>query len=280
MINAKTIFAAVVMAGGLFAAPAMAQDGHGGGEHAEQVDWSFAGLFGTYDEHQLQRGFKVFQEVCSSCHAARLLSYRNLEQEGGPNYSEDQVKLLASQITIQDPDSPGGERPGRPSDSWPDPFPTPADARAANNGIVPPDFSVLAKARGIGMDFPWWVFNYFTAYQEGGPDFIYNVLTSYTEPPEGEELPPGQHYNAFLGAGTSMPSPLSDGLITYEGEEGEQVPETVDQYAKDVSAFMMWLAEPHLTSRKEMGFRALIFLGVFAVLMYMVKRRLWRNVEH
>lgn len=274
MFNVKTVFAAAALAGSLaFASVAPAAEG---GHEAELQDWSFAGLFGTYDTHQLQRGFQVFREVCSNCHSARLLSFRNLSEEGGPEFSEEQVKLLASEYTVIDPETIEGERPGVAADRWPSPFLTEQDARDANNGAVPPDFSVLAKARGISQGFPNWAFNYFTGYQEGGVDYIYNLLTGYGEPPEGVEVADGQAYNAFLGHGISMPPPLADGLVDYEGE----VPETVDQYAHDVAAFMMWVAEPHLASRKEMGFRALIFLVGFAVLMYLVKRRLWSSVPH
>jgi len=276
MIKFKTVFAAIALAGGmLFTASAQAAET--GGHAAEQQSWSFAGLFGTYDKNQLQRGFQVFREVCSNCHSARLLKFRNLSEEGGPEFSEEQIKLLASEYTVTDPEALDGERPAIAADAWPSPFATEQDARDANNGAVPPDFSVLAKARGIHQDFPYWLFNYFTAYQEGGPDYIYNLLVSYEDPPHGVEVGAGQAYNAYLGSGLSMQPPLQDELVTYEGDG---VPMTVEQYARDVSAFMMWVAEPHLVSRKEMGFRALIFLGVFAVLMYLVKRKLWSDIPH
>lgn len=277
MIKIKTIFAAIALAGSMaFGTAALAQD-HGGGMEAELQDWSFAGLFGTYDTNQLQRGFQVFREVCSSCHSARLLAFRNLSEEGGPGYSEEQVKLLASEYIVVDPDTLDGERSAISSDHWPAPFASEQDARDANNGALPPDFSVLAKARGISQKFPYWAINYFTAYQEGGPDYIYNLLTNYAEAPHGVEVAEGQAYNAYLGTGLSMQPPLVDEIITYEGAN---VPLTVEQYAHDVSAFMMWVAEPHLASRKQMGFRVLIFLSVFAVMMYLVKRKLWADVKH
>jgi len=276
MFKIKTIFAAVALASSLaFSSAAPAAEG--GGMEAELQNWSFSGLFGTYDTHQLQRGFQVFQEVCSGCHSADLLAFRNLSEEGGLGYTEGQVKALAAEYSIMDPSTDSGERPAVSADRWPSPFETEQDARDSNNGAYPPDFSVLAKARGITQKFPYWAFNYFTAYQEGGPDFIYNVLTNYAEPPHGVEVGDGQYYNAYLGHGISMPPPLADGLITYEDES---LPQTTEQYAHDVSAFMMWMADPHLVSRKEMGFRVLLFLVLFAGMMYLVKRKVWANVEH
>ncbi len=276
MIKFKTIFAALALAGSLALSPA-AMAAEEGGMEAELQDWSFAGLFGTYDTHQLQRGFQVFREVCASCHSADLLAFRNLSEEGGPSYTEGQVKALAAEYSIPDPSTDTGERPAVSADRWPSPFATEQDARDSNNGAYPPDFSVLAKARGISQKFPYWAFNYFTAYQEGGPDFIYNVLVNYAEPPHGVEVAAGQHYNAYLGHGISMPPPLTDGLVTYEDET---TPQTTEQYARDVSAFMMWMADPHLASRKAMGFRVLLFLVLFAGMMYLVKRKLWTDVKH
>lgn len=273
----KTIFTALALSASMaFSSVAVAQD-HGGGMEAELQDWSFGGLFGTYDTNQLQRGFQVFQEVCSNCHSARLLAFRNLSEHGGPSFSEAQVKLLASEYTIIDAEAVDGERSGVSSDHWPSPFENDRDARDANNGAIPPDFSVLAKARGISQKFPFWAFNYFTGYQEGGVDYIYNLLTNYAEAPHGVEVGEGQAYNAYLGTGLSMQPPLEDELITYEGDS---VPMTVEQYTRDVASFMMWVAEPHLASRKEAGFKVLIFLGLFAVLMYLVKRKLWAGVKH
>jgi ubiquinol-cytochrome c reductase cytochrome c1 subunit len=252
--------------------------------------WSFGGVFGKYDENQLRRGFQVFKEVCSNCHSAHLFSFRNLSEEGGPSYSEAQVKALAATYTIADPDATGGKRPALPSDRWPSPFATEKDARDANGGALPPDFSVLAKARGVKRDFPWWVTDYVTTYQEGGPDYIHALLGSFHDEvpagflgPDGKPfvLPEGKHFNdVFPTHSIGMPPPLSDGLVKYEAAaDGSKVPETVDQYSRDVAAFMMWLAEPGLDSRKEAGFRVLMFLFLFAVIMYLVKRRIWSNVE-
>jgi ubiquinol-cytochrome c reductase cytochrome c1 subunit len=277
MMHAKGILTAFVLVGGMLMGTAQAAES--GGKEAELQSWSFSGVFGKYDPQQLQRGFQVFREVCASCHSANLLAFRNLAEEGGPEFDEAQVKLLAAEYTVVDPDALDGERPAVPADRWPAPFETEQDARDSNNGAVPPDFSVLAKARGIHQKFPFWAFNYFTGYQEGGPDYIYNLLVNYAEAPHGVELGEGQAYNAYLGSGLSMLPPLDDGMVTYEGE-GTAVPETVEQYAHDVSAFMMWVAEPHLTSRKQMGFRALTFLIILAGMMYLVKRKLWADIKH
>lgn len=277
VIKAKSILTALVVAGAM--AFSSAQAAESGGHEAELQKWSFAGLFGTYDKHQLQRGFQVFREVCANCHSANLIAFRTLAEDGGPEFSEDQVKALAAEYIILDPEAEDGERSAVAADRWPSPFASDQDARDANNGIVPPDFSVLAKARGIHQKFPYWAFNYFTAYQEGGPDYIYNLLVSYEDPPLDYELGEGQAYNSFLGAGFSMLKPLEDEFVIYEGD-GEAVPMTVEQYSKDVSAFMMWMADPHLVSRKQMGFRALTFLIVLAGLMYLIKRKVWADIKH
>jgi len=272
------LIASLLCAAALFgAAPASAQD-HGSTPPFDQQTWSFAGPFGTYDVTQLQRGFQVYREVCSSCHGARLIAFRNLSEDGGPGFSEDQVKALAAQYTITDPEAAAGTRPGVAADRWPSPFANEQEARDANGGALPPDFSVLAKARGITQPFPFWIFNYFTAYSEGGADYVYNLLHGYhEEAPEGFELAEGKYYNDYFpGHAIGMAPPLADGLVDYP----EGVPETLDQYSKDVAAFMYWMADPHLVARKETGFRVILFLVVLAGLLWFVKRRIWRNVEH
>ncbi|MDR3473825.1 MAG: cytochrome c1 [Devosia sp.] len=244
--------------------------------------WSFAGIFGRYDQNQLRRGFQVFREVCSNCHSAHLFAFRNLSEDGGPAYSEAQVKALAATYTIADQSAPGHKRAGLPSDYWPSPYASEQDARDSNGGALPPDFSVLAKARGVKRDFPAWFFDYFTTYQEGGPDYIHAILNGFHDhPPAGFNLPQGKHYNDYFpGHAIGMPPPLSDGLVKYaKGADGSTVPLTTEQYSHDVAAFMMWLAEPGLDARKEAGFRVLAFLFLFAVLMWLVKRRIWSNVE-
>ena len=281
MINSKTIFAVLALATTLLSAPAMAQE-HST-PHIERMPWSFAGVFGTYDRNQLQRGFQVFREVCSSCHSARLLTFRNLSDEGGPAFSEAQVKALAAQYEIADPSVEGGKRAAVPADRWPSPFDTEQQARDANGGALPPDMSVLAKARGVTDPFPTWLFNYFTAYQEGGADYIHALLNGYREPPPaGAEIPEGKHYNeVFPGHSLGMAPPLTDGRVAYVAGEGQApVPLTVEQYSEDVAAFLYWMADPHLVSRKETGFRVILFLFLFAGLMYFTKRRIWKGIEH
>ena len=297
MIKNKTILGAILMAVALAAAPVAAQDhaapaagapaGEASSAHAvieiAKEPWTFAGVFGTFDKHQLQRGFQVFKEICASCHSMRLLAFRNLSEPGGPEFSEAQVKALAATYEVADPDAETGVRPALSSDRWPSPFASDRDARDANGGALPPDLSVIAKARGTTQPFPWWILNYFTPYTEGGPDYIHALLTRYRDPPpEGAEVPEGKYYNdVFPGHSIGMPPPLSDELVTYEtAEDGSSVPATTDQYSRDVSAFLMWIAEPHLVDRKETGFKVMAFLFLFAVIMYLVKRKLWSKVEH
>ena len=243
-----------------------------------EKDWSFAGPFGTYDKGQLQRGLKVYKEVCAACHSMELVAFRTLE---GLGYSEAQVKAFAAEYTVQDGPNADGEmfeRPGLPSDHFPSPFPNKEAAAASNNGAAPPDFSLIAKARGVERGFPTFVFDIFTQYAEGGPDYIYSLLTGYQEPPAGTEVAEGTYYNPYFIAGKSlaMAPPLSDGQVTYD----DGAPQTVDQYSRDVAAFLTWAAEPHLEDRKKTGFQVMVFLAVFGVLVYLTKRKVWSEVAH
>lgn len=265
---------------------AMAQEAHNAAEPThfpihkpKEMDWTFAGPFGTYDKGQLQRGLKIYKEVCSACHSMNLVTFRTLSDLG---YSEAQVKAFAAEYEVQDGPNGEGEmftRKALPGDHFPSPFPNTAAAAAANGGAAPPDFSLIAKARGVERGFPTFVFDIFTQYASNGPDYIHALLTGYDEqPPAGMEIAEGTHYNPFFIAGKSlaMAKPLSDGQVTYE----DGTPETVDQYAKDVSAFLMWAAEPHLEARKQTGFAVMIFLVLFAGLVYATKRKVWANVAH
>jgi cytochrome c1 len=257
---------------------AQAQEGHGA--ILEPQSWSFAGPFGRFDQAQLQRGFKVFREVCANCHSMKLVPFRALAEEGGPGFSEAQVKALAAEYKIKDGPNDAGEmfeRPGRPSDYFPWNFANEQQARAALNGALPPDFSVLAKARGYSRGFPYFLFDALTQYQEHGPDYIYALLTGYGEAPGGKEMPAGMFYNRVMpGNQIAMPPPLSDGQVDYP----DGSPKTVAQYAKDVTAFLMWAAEPKLEPRKRIGFSVLVFLLVFAGLMYFTKKKIWADVAH
>jgi ubiquinol-cytochrome c reductase cytochrome c1 subunit len=243
--------------------------------------WSFAGPFGRFDTAQLQRGYQVYKEVCANCHSMKYLAFRNLSDKGGPAFTEDQVKALAASFQITDGPNDSGdmfERPGKPSDHFPSPFPNAEAAAAANGGAAPPDLSLMAKARGVERGLLWGLVDFFTQYQEGGPDYIHALLTGFRDPPPGVVVPEGTYYNPhFLAAASlKMPPPLADDQVTYT----DGSPQTVDQYSRDVSAFLMWAAEPTLNERKRIGFEVLIFLVVFAGLMYLTKKRVWEKVPH
>ena len=275
---AATIALALVLAG-LGGAPerALAQ------EHDQptppRVKWSFSGPFGTFDRAQLQRGFKVFREVCQGCHGLTLVSFRNLGEPGGPEFSAAQVEAIAAEYKVKDAPNEQGEvldRPAHSADRFPAAFPNEQAARAANNGAYPPDMSVLAKARGYERGFPWFVIDAFTQYQETGPDYLVALLTGYEEAPAGFQIPDGASYNKYFPGHTiGMPQPLSDGQLAYT----DGAPQTAEQYAKDVTAFMMWAAEPHLEARKRMGLQVMIFLVVFAALLYFTKKKVWADVH-
>jgi ubiquinol-cytochrome c reductase cytochrome b/c1 subunit len=249
------------------------------------MSWSFSGPIGKFDRAQLQRGFKVAKEVCANCHAMSLLRIRNLSQPGGPEFTPGQVTALAATYQVTDGPNEQGEmfqRPGRPADAFPAPFPNEQAARAANGGAYPVDLSVIAKARTYERGFPTFIFDIFTQYQEQGPDYLHALLTGYQDPPpQGVTLLPGQYYNTYMpGHLISMPKPLSDGQVEYpKGPDGKPpVPETVDQYAKDVAAFLVWAAEPHLEARKRMGLQVMLFLIIFGGLLYYTKKKVWARL--
>jgi len=260
---------------------------HAASERVEPpaLKWSFSGPFGTFDRAQLQRGYKVYKEVCSSCHAASLMRFRNLSQPGGPEFSPGQVTALAATFQIKDGPNDSGEmfeRPGRPADPFPSPFPNEQAARAANGGAYPVDLSVVAKARTYERGFPRFIFDIFTQYQEQGPDYITALLTGYKDPPpEGVTLLPGQYYNTYMpGHLIAMPKPLNDGQVEYpKGADGQpQVPETVAQYARDVTTFLVWAAEPHLEQRKRIGLQVMLFLLILGSLLYYTKKKVWSRM--
>ncbi|TVR10736.1 MAG: cytochrome c1 [Salinarimonadaceae bacterium] len=250
-----------------------------------RYDWSFSGPFGGFDRDQVQRGFKVFREACAACHGLDKVAFRNFAQPGGPEFSIGQVEALAAEYMVMDgPDDSGAmfERPARLADRWPNPFENYAQAAAANAGKAPPDLSVMAKARTYYRGFPWFITDAFTLYNENGVDYIVALLKGYVDPPEGFDVPPGGHYNEYYpGNIIAMPNVLQDGQISYtpEGADGPTAPETVDQYAKDVTAFLMWTAEPHLEERKRIGFQVMMFLIVFAGLLYFTKKKIWGRLN-
>lgn len=246
-------------------------------EKPQELDWSFAGLFGTYDKAQLQRGLKVYTEACAVCHSMDLVAFRTLEDLG---YSEDQVKAFAANYEVEDGPDADGEmfmRTAVASDYFPSPFANPEAAAASNNGAVPPDFSLLAKARYVERGFPQFIFDIFTGYNESGPNYIYSLLTGYEEPPEGVEVAIGNYYNPhFIGGNAlAMAPPLYEDLVTYD----DGTPETIDQYARDVSAFLMWAAEPHMEERKQTGFMVILFLLIFTSLLYLTKKSIFSTKD-
>jgi ubiquinol-cytochrome c reductase cytochrome c1 subunit len=290
MMSVSILRLAVIGVALAIALPAFAQEGGEGGAVAnpthfpikepEPQHWTFAGPFGNFDEAQLQRGYQVYREVCSGCHSMKLMAFRNLSQSGGPGFTDAQVKALAAEFKIEDGPNDSGEsfeRPGRPSDHFPSPYPN-DQAAASALGAAPPDLSMIAKARGVERGPLLTVVDFFTQYQEGGPDYIHALLTGYEDPPPGFKVPSGGHYNPYFNAAAvlAMPPPLTDGLVPYT----DGTPQTVDQYARDVAAFLMWTAEPHLVERKRIGFMTIIFLIVFAGLMLATKRKVWAGVAH
>jgi ubiquinol-cytochrome c reductase cytochrome b/c1 subunit len=273
--NLKTLLVAAALA---IPAAALAQEHSHETEPPPKLKWSFGGPFGKYDPAQLQRGFKIYKEVCASCHSMQMLAFRNLADPGGLGYSEAQAAAVASEYKIKDLDEQGNpaERAGRTADYFPSPFPNELAAKAANGGVAPPDMSTLAKARTYERGFPWFVLDMITQYQEQGPDYIAALLKGYGEPPHGVTIPPGGHYNKYFPGGSiAMPPPLQDGQVTFD----DGAPTTLDQYSKDVAAFLMWAAEPHLIARKRLGLQVMIFLIVLAGLLYFTKKKVWKEVE-
>jgi ubiquinol-cytochrome c reductase cytochrome c1 subunit len=240
---------------------------------AKDINYSFEGAFGTFNREQLQRGYKVYKEVCSNCHSMRLVSFRNLS-EGGI-FTEEQVKALAATFTVKDGPDANGEmfdRPGRTSDRFPSPFPNPEAAKAANGGVVPPDMSLLTKSR------PGWYGTFNQLWNGiGGPQYVYSVVTGYEEPDAelAKEQPEGKYYNPYFGSGhwIGMPPPLADGQVVFD----DGAPNTVNDLAHDVTAFMAFAADPNMESRKRIGFMVMIYLSVLSVLLYFVKKRVWAD---
>lgn len=269
----------------LSAGPALAA---GGGGHAlRDGGFSFDGPFGTFNQGQLQRGYKVYREVCASCHSMNLMHFRTLAEPGGPFFDSEHpnrpaaenrwVKALAKEVQIADIDSETGEpvmRDGTAADRFPNPYPNATAAAAANGGAAPPDLSVMAKAR------------------HGGANYIYSLLTGYRTPPANLQIRPGQNYNEYMagdltpfvpegshvppGGFIAMPNPLQAGQVTYD----DGTAQTVDNYAKDVAAYIAWASDPKQVARKRAGVGTLIFLILFAGVTYLSYRRIWKGVAH
>jgi ubiquinol-cytochrome c reductase cytochrome b/c1 subunit len=243
-----------------------------------KLTWSFGGVFGKFDRAQLQRGFKVYREVCQTCHGLSLVSFRNLADAGGPGFSAAQAATVAGEYDVPgEPDDQGEikDRKGRAADRFPVPFKNDNQARARYNA-VPPDLSVIVKARGYDRGFPWFVLDFVWPYQEHGADYMSALLTGYADAPAGTTAPPGTFYNKYFpGHFLAMPPPLSDDRVTYD----DGTKSTVEQQARDVTAFLAWTAEPHMEARKRIGLQVMIFLIVFAGLLYFTKKKVWKDVH-
>ncbi len=227
-------------------------------EEPEAQSWPHSGPFGSYDRGALQRGLQVYTEVCAGCHGLRLVAFRNLIDIG---YSEDQAKAYAAQFEVEaEPDEEGevGVRPARLSDRFVSPFANENQARASNNGSMPPDLSLIIKAR------------------DGGEDYLHALLTGYREPPEGVELREGMEYNPYFpGHQIAMPAPLSEDAVEYQ----DGTPATVEQMSRDLTQFLAWASEPMMEARKRMGLKVMLFLFALTGLLYGVKRKVWSDLH-
>ncbi|KGJ05568.1 ubiquinol-cytochrome c reductase cytochrome c1 subunit [Paracoccus halophilus] len=232
--------------------------------HIEDISFSFEGPFGKYDQFQLQRGLQVYTEVCAACHGLRYVPLRTLEDQNGPGLPENQVRAYAANFDIYDPEA-DEDRPRIPTDH----FPT-----VSGDGMGP-DLSLMAKARA-GFHGPAGTGISQLINGIGGPEYIHAVLTGYSGETKEEAGAVLYHNTAFAGNWIQMPEPLSDDLVTYE----DGTPATVDQMARDVSAFLMWTAEPKLMDRKQVGFVSVIFLIVLSALLYLTNKKLWWSIKH
>lgn len=220
--------------------------------------WSFSGAFGTFDRAALQRGYQVYKEVCAACHSMHLIRFRDLAALG---FNEDEIKAIAAEYEVTDGPNDQGEmfqRPARPADKFKSPFPNDNAARAGNNGALPPDLSLMAKAR------------------KGGVDYSYAILTGYADPPAGVTLMDGMSYNKYFpGHQIGMPKPLNPDQVTFA--DGTKA--TVEQMSHDVSTFLAWTAEPELEARKRLGVKVILFLIILTGLLYATKRKIWRALH-
>ena len=250
----KLILATAIVFAGLQAGAALAAEG----KALPARDWSFSGIFGKFDRGAMQRGFQVYQEVCSGCHSLRLIAFRNLEALG---FDEDEIKAIAAEYSVEDgPDDEGEmfERPALPADRMPSPFPNAKAAAASNNGAVPPDLSLMIKARN------------------GGADYLHGLLTGYAEAPDDLEVLEGQNYNLYFpGNMTAMAEPLFEDAVEY----GDGTAAKVEQMASDVATFLAWTAEPTMEERKRMGIKVILFLLIFTGVLYACKRKVWADLH-
>ena len=259
---------AAALVAGAIVAPTVALVGWSGAAHAAgdapapiQRSWQHDGMFGTFDRAAAQRGFQVYREVCAGCHGVEYLAFRNLTELG---FDEDTVAAIAAEYEVVDGPDDDGEmflRPGRPADHLPSPYPNEQASRAANGGALPPDLSLITKARADGSNY------------------LYSLLVGYPEEPPAEALedaPEGMYYNDYFGGHwIAMPGPLMDDLVEY----GDGTTPTVDQMAADVTVFLTWLAEPTLEARKQTGLGVLLFLIPLTLLFYATKRKVWADAH-
>ncbi len=286
MHAAKKGVSALLLATGLMAGTAAgaAEQGH---TVIERQKWTFGGMFGKFDDAQLQRGFKVYSEVCSRCHGISRIYFRNLAEPGGPAFPEAAVKSLAATFKVDDaPNDEGKIKPRSAvlTDAFPPPFKNEQEARFAQNGALPPDLSLIAKARSAESDAPFYrvpdrmVRDIVSGYQEGGADYVYAYITGYADPPADMKMAEFMNYNkAFPGHQTAMPNPFAggDGLVKYDdGTSG-----TVENYARDVTAFLAWAGDPRLEERKRLGLLVMGYLLITVVLLGFAKRRVWRDMH-
>lgn len=231
-------------------------------EEPKKIDWSFNGVFGKFDRNSIQRGLKVYKEVCSVCHSLNRVAFRNLADIG---FSEEEVKAFAASYSIHDGPNEEGEmfeRPGKPSDHFPPPYANDQAARVSNNNnALPPDQSLIVKAR------------------HGGADYIYSLLTGYSKPPADFKLGENMYYNPYYSGGgkqfSMIPPLITDGQVTYD----DGTPATIDQMAKDISNFLQWAAEPEMEERKSLGIKTMLFTLIFTVFFYFAKKRIWGRLK-
>ena len=229
-----------------------------GAAHIEDFAFSFEGPFGTFDEHQLQRGLQVFTEVCSACHGMKQVRIGELAEAGGPHLPEDQVRAYAANLTVVDKET-GEDRPATPADHFP-----------PNTGAGAPDLSLMAKARAA-FHGPYGLGINQLVQGIGGPEYIHAILTGYSGETKEEAGETFYENHAFSTGWIKMPPPLTEGQVTYaDGTEA-----SVEQMSEDVAAFLMWAAEPKMMERKQAGFLAVLFLGLLSVLLYLTNKRLW-----
>ncbi len=290
MIGPKTKAAAAALLAMTLGAGAAAWAAGGEPVHIERQKWTFSGPLGMFEAGQLQRGFKVYTEVCARCHAIQRLSFRNLVQPGGPEFPEAGVKSLAADKYKVDaePNDQGKivKRPAVLADRIPGPYKNEQEARASQpGGALPPDLTLITKARSVESHAPFYMVplnmmrDILAGYQEGGADYVYAYLTGYKDPPAGAKVPDGMNYNTAFPSPhfTAMPNPFAggDGLVKYD----DGTPGTVDNYVRDVTAFLAWAGDPSLAERKRLGLLVMAYLLITAVLLYFAKRRIWSKVH-